>query len=560
MKSVRALLIAAPLLFALAGCYVPLQSYRINPPKYALQVPVPTSNQIKSVPDDPKAKECFGANSPICISFIEVDDMGELWDKVELHKVLGLIQQANKAARDEKEANPSEDANDPIVIVFIHGWKNNASWGNDNVTGFMSALQVVYQRSKGKRHVIGIYIGWRGDLVPSYLPVARQLSLYNREATATRVPGATLSSAVTQIAMRTHENPNSLAIFVGHSFGALLLERTLSEMTASQLAVETISSEEAEDAAEQTAEQNAKKVAEADVNSPQAGSPVVKDFDLAAKQQSAKRAVDARADLVIFVNSAASATEAKQMLDFLTNSQASYQPFAPADTTKPWDDEAYDRPLWVSVTSTADLATKLALPIGHALPDLGFKQKGSFRDVSTEAGKKYDLACFDPHHNPHNWELTSKEQGAQAQSSYYLSSAPHMPVLQSHLMLKAVGADRMRVSSTGEIIQVAPQAIAECRADLFDKKLNIVSTFKLYDTQQCFAIQKRPNRCNGTPYWMMEIDPDVVPDHSTIFTGRLISFLVDSFFTTPEGKPMNRQHPQVMKTPAKDGESSAANP
>jgi hypothetical protein len=114
-------------------------------------------------------------------------------------------------------------------------------------------------------------------------------------------------------------------------------------------------------------------------------------------------------------------------------------------------------------------------------------------------------------------------------------------------MLKAVGVSQMRVSSTGEIVPIHnPQAIAECRKDLFDPKLNIVSTFKLYDTHQCFAIQERPSRCNGTPYWMMEIDPDVVPDHSTIFTGRFISFLIDSFFTTPEGKPMNRLHPQTM--------------
>jgi hypothetical protein len=557
MKSVRALLIAAPLLVALAGCHVPLQSYRINPPKYALEVPLPTGNQIKSVPDDPKAKECFDANSPICISFIEVDDMGELWDKGELGKALGIIQQANKAAGTERAPNPSEDVNDPIVIVFVHGWKNNAGWGNDNVTGFMSALQVVYQRNQAKRHVIGIYIGWRGDLVPSYLPVARQFSLYNREATAIRVPGATLSSALTQIAMRTHENSNSLAIFVGHSFGALLLERTLSEMTASQLAVEKISAEEAEAAEQKVAGQNAKM--KADVNSPQAEG-AAKDLDLAAKQQAAKHAVDSRADLVIFVNSAASATEAKQTLDFLTANQFSYQPFAPAGTNTRRDNPADDRPLFVSVTSTADLATKLALPIGHFPPDVAFKLKGSFRDVSTEPGKKYELDCFDPQRQHPTWSLTTKERGAQAQSSYYLSSAPHMPVLQSHLMLKAVGANQMRVSSTGEIIQVDPQAIAECRKDLFDPKLNIVSTFKLYDTQQCFAIQKRPNRCNGTPYWMMEIDPDIVPDHSTIFTGRFISFLIDSFFTTPQGKPMNRLHPQLMNSPAKDGESSAANP
>jgi hypothetical protein len=43
----------------------------------------------------------------------------------------------------------------------------------------------------------------------------------------------------------------------------------------------------------------------------------------------------------------------------------------------------------------------------------------------------------------------------------------------------------------------------------------------------------------------MEIDPDVVPDHSTIFTGRFISFMIDSFFTQPDGRMMNRANPQL---------------
>ena len=94
-------------------------------------------------------------------------------------------------------------------------------------------------------------------------------------------------------------------------------------------------------------------------------------------------------------------------------------------------------------------------------------------------------------------------------------------------------------------MNVSPQAIAECRKDLFDSSLHIISTFRLYDTHQCFAIQERPKRCNGTPYWLMEIDPDVVPDHSTIFTGRFISFMIDSFFTQPDGRMMNRANPQL---------------
>ena len=525
MNAIKKFLLAASLLLTLGGCRVPLQSYRLSPFHPAIEVPPPLDTTPETVGTNSPVKDCVSAKSPICLAFIEVDDMGEPFDKVELDTALHIIRQTNDAAAAD------QGKSDPIVITFVHGWKNNASLTNDNVAGFEAALQEVYRRFK-PHHVIGIYIGWRGDLVHSYFPVARQFSYFNREATAIRMPGATLSSAVTQIATRTHENPRGLAIFIGHSFGGLLLEHTVSEATASQIAETTIYTQEAEEAAR--SQEDPDRVKE-----------TVKEKNLAAQL-----AVDSRADLVIFINPAGAATEAKQMLDFLSNNRYAYQPLNELKTGLATDFD-FDRPLFVSLTSTADMATKVALPIGHGLPYLGFKSNGSFLDLSQEPDKKYDLTCFDPHNKAHDyWKLKTKQEGAQSQGTYYLSSAPHMQILQSHVMLKAIGAQQMRVSSTGQTIQIEDSnAIAQCDRDLFNKQhLNIVSTFRLADTKACFAIQERPQRCNGTPYWLMEIDPDVVPDHSTIFTQRFISFIIDTFFFTPRGRtlePLRRVSPQL---------------
>jgi hypothetical protein len=517
MKTIRAVSLTLLPLLLLTGCRVPLQSYRLSPFHPAIQVPVATDDSAPASPGGSPVKDCFNAASPICLAFIEIDDMGELFDKVELDTALSLIRQTNRLAKSE----PGET--DPIVITFVHGWKNNASLTNDNVRGFSAALQEVYKLFGKTHHVIGIYIGWRGDLIRSYLPVARQFSYFNREATAIRVPGATLSSALTQIAARTHENNRALAIFIGHSFGGLLLERAVSEATASQISQATISSQE--------------------VAAAQSGPEASRDT------LAAELAVDSRADLVIFINPAGAAIEAKQMLDFLTYNQYRYQPTSQDLVTM---SSGLDRPLFVSLTSTADMATKLAMPIGHGLPFLGFKMNGSFRDLNKTPGQNYDLACFDPHRPDPRWELKTKEEGAQSQGAYYMSTAPHMQILQSHRMLKAIGADVMIVSSTGEKLQIKdPNAIAKCDRDLFNKQqLNVISTFRLADTRTCFAVQEKPDRCNGTPYWLMEIDPDVVPDHGTIFTGRFISFLIDTFFQTPAGKPLQRLHPQLMSNSA----------
>lgn len=511
MKTGVRVWLIVPVLLLLQGCQVPLQPYRLQHPAIEIPSSPLQGSGVRPVKTD---QDCRGASVPICLAFVEIDDMGELWDKGELDTALSVIRRANTEAHA-----------DPVVLTFVHGWKNNAAPDNGNVAGFEAALQDLYARLQRTRPVIGIYIGWRGNLIRPSWPVAQQMSYFNREATATRIPSASFSSALTEIAMRTHENPRALAIFIGHSFGGLLLERAISEMTAASIAQATIYSQEA--------------------SALPAGSA-----EAAEKLRLSTAATDARADLVIYINPAGAATEAKPMLDFLVSHSYRYQPFRAGGSSgeDPADSITDDRPLFVSLTSTGDLATKVAVPIGHALPSLSFKLAGSFRDLGSDSKGHYGLSCFDPHVPHPHWTLTTKEEGAVPQSSFYMNTAPHMQVLQSHVMLKAIGARQMQVASTGETITIQnPQAIAQCNRVLFNEEhLNVVNTFRLADTQTCFAIQERPHRCNGSPYWMMEIDPDVVPDHSTIFTQRFIQFLIDTFFVTPQGGPMQRVSPRLF--------------
>ena len=513
MTFIARLLLLCPLFLTFEACQVPLRPYRLNSPSSE----VPPLRLAGSPAAQPETEKGCTAKTSICLAFIEIDDMGEFFDKSELDNALAIIRRVNASRQ-----------GDPIVLTFVHGWKNNAAPDNGNVAGFKIALQDLYARLKGTRPIIGIYIGWRGNLIRPTWPVAQQFSYYNREAAAMRIPGAGLASSLTEIAARAHENRRALAIFIGHSFGGLLLERTVSQATASAIAQATIYRQEAAQL--------------------RAGSP-----EAAERLHMAEAATDARADLVIFINPAGAATEAMPLFNFLVNNSYRYQPNLPSDSPDMEDvhDESQDadRPLFVSLTSTGDLATKVAVPIGHALPLLGFKVAGSFRNLDSGVPGAYSLSCFDPHAPHPHWQLKTKEEGALPQSSFYMSTAPHMQVLQSHRMLKAIGAAQMEVASTGEKITVHnPQAIAECSRELFNQEnLHVVSTFRLVDTQNCFAIQERPNRCNGSPYWMMEIDPDVVPDHSTIFTQRFIDFLIDTFFTTPTGKPIERGSPHLVQ-------------
>jgi hypothetical protein len=270
----------------------------------------------------------------------------------------------------------------------------------------------------------------------------------------------------------------------------------------------------------------------------------------AASMAAAETATASRADLVIFVNTAAAATQSIQLIDLFGGDRLRYQPSAAPETKieaadnagdPPMPLDALDRPLFVSITSTVDAVTKLAMPIGHGIQYYALEATGSFRD-------NHPLQCFDPFKDgAQSWTLNSAAEGARRQRAFYMITAPHLAALESHWMLKATGKDQMRVSSTGEIVKVKDAlAISKCDAGLFDKDMHVTSTFRLPGSETCYAIQERPNRCNGTPYWAMEVDPDVLYDHSDIFTDRFITFLIETFFQTPTG-PLTRKNPVLLQ-------------
>jgi hypothetical protein len=39
-----------------------------------------------------------------------------------------------------------------------------------------------------------------------------------------------------------------------------------------------------------------------------------------------------------------------------------------------------------------------------------------------------------------------------------------------------------------------------------------------------YIIEPMANRCNGTHYWAIQAPKEIIPDHGTIFTDRLIAF------------------------------------
>ena len=116
------------------------------------------------------------------MGFIEFDDQGQLWDRAQMAEVLKSV-----------DSETSNGSNDYLKVVFVHGWKHNASEDDDNVSSFratllrLSATELAESRRIGEpaRRVIGIYIGWRGESVD--VPFIDNVTFWDRKDTAHKV-------------------------------------------------------------------------------------------------------------------------------------------------------------------------------------------------------------------------------------------------------------------------------------------------------------------------------------------------------------------------------------
>jgi hypothetical protein len=357
----------------------------------------------------------------ICLAFLEFDEIGEFWDPGQ--------QDALEALINKSKAGPKP----PVVVTFIHGWKNNADnrlssqhllTQNGNIVGFEGALEFMKKARYRDNPVVGIFVGWRGDLISKYWPLRRQLSYFNREATAIRIPGASLTAALTRIMTKSHAGgSDATVIMIGHSFGGLLLERALSQAMADYIE---------------------RSVSGAGVNE-----------------------LDARADLIVFLNSAAAASEGKQMLDMLKSR-----------TGLKYASSTRVLPLFLEISSLGDAATRFAMPIGHGPTALDRSIDGSWRTY------------FSP-------------DPLSSQKAYYLSTTAHMTALQSHLI-------------------VEQNDDAACRDA--NGQVDVFGTFRI-KSGRTYEICSKPGRWNDTAYWAMQMPTTVVPAHSGFFNENLVSLL-----------------------------------
>ena len=236
--------------------------------------------------------------------FIEIDDQGELWAPRQLDKALEVLEDA---------AHHPAGA---LVNIYVHGWNHDASAQNEirggNVRGQQELLAMIAEGRPKTEHpqpVIGIYIGWRGKLLRGPW---NAMSFFNRRQTANRVAGITATSTVYRLLSAAKHNSRSRVLLIGHSFGGLVVERTLSQALIG-----------------------------------------------AAFAPGAEHATsfDFPADLVVLINPASPAIHAKQFVEAMERNRLKLYREDPSGVRR-------EMPLVVSLTSEGDWATGLFYPLG----------------------------------------------------------------------------------------------------------------------------------------------------------------------------------------------------
>jgi hypothetical protein len=185
------------------------------------------------------------------------------------------------------------------------------------------------------------------------------------------------------------------------------------------------------------------------------------------------------ADMIILVNPASQSMQAKNLVSMLQRNRLKFY-------REDAEGNRRESPLIVSVTSTADTATGMLYPL--ALSMKAWSKK--FRE--------YEATDCSP---------------TKTQKPYYTQTAGHNRALHSHVITTT--GDR---ESTGR-----DYAAMELEISVDPKTGERLYAFPGQD--HLFTIQRLPGVFNNSPYWIMSAPPELIRDHSDIFTFNTIQMI-----------------------------------
>jgi hypothetical protein len=439
------------------------------------------------------------------VGFIEFLEDGAAVEPLQEQKALTLIDEARRQAPGGKV----------ITLVYVHGWKNNASeaapgGAPKDVEKFKNALTELGYRSFAVAKllddrdptpipVVGIYLAWRGKSLkgPSWFTFP---SYWPRRNTANHVgDGPDFAPTLNRIIAKVNEgDTGSRVALIGHSFGARVLEHAI-ERTPGGVQLYT---------------------------APTAGAT-----------SDAER-LDPLVDLTLYVNSANDARLSMARVQSLRANpvRVRHPDYKAADCAQPTsqalpdarpndDAQCRDYPLIVAITSRGDLATKYLLPAANTIA-----ADAKSAPVPPQPTGQYLDTVPSP-------------------GVYRRSAAGHMRFMQSHVVreIRCPAIPDPVLDPSGDVDVDAPaderarRAAIEARTYAFmhpactpgDAQCRFV--FRTQDeSPACFQVDQRvPAKVNATTldpfnttaFWIMDVDPVVIHDHGDIWNLSFVEML-----------------------------------
>ena len=475
--------LAAIAAVVLSGCTA-VQAYRTQRPLENLASGCVASSAVASPPSGSVCAAPATEKAPdYTLHFVEFDDEGNPFDNASwqidsaVSQIKAQLQGSNHCVR---------------LFVYVHGWRHDASPGDQNVDDFKSFLAEVGRRTRtagtsaqlgcedatiarpSREHlagqpllrrevdVVGIYVGWRGLSITNTEPLV-YTSFWDRKNTADRVAQGSVRelfgrlSALASYAPTADRHVSALrgtsaqlrTYVIAHSFGASVAFRALSQSLIDSF---------------------------------------VQDLD---ESGSTELSIVSRfIDMVVLVNPAIEAARFAPL--FRAAEERPARCLASARVAGPCTQPRYQAPVLAIFTSEGDRATKIAFPLGTGLSN-------AFERTVDTAEKRsiVQTVGWDERYRTHTLTLQGRCDPASA--------------------------NPYEVSGTG--LRYRAPGWTWC----FDG--NGTGTMALTQLGRQDSSDSAPY--NG-PLWNVQVSKEIISDHTDIWNDRFRSVLL-RFFTDEQG-------------------------
>ena len=433
----------------------------------------------------------------ISCSFVEFDERGDFLDfeqHIDCQKRIKALATSNRI----------------VLVMYCHGWKNNSQSGDvTEFVSFLTKLAASDQFTEEGVQVHGVFLGWRGNAFRPFVDKGNQndsyqetlaafgepivsakyhrhfcwtyvipetLSYWNRKRAAEhRVSGLPMARAIFTYASAAKDYGNKLqnrVLIMGHSFGALMLEKSLGQGMIGEIAMEWWHREQIQK-----------------VPGPKSTEQV-----LLEKAEIEKPGLPF--DLVLFVNSAAPSIYAKEMRDFLKAHRSALGRAHSAEQ---------DVPVIVSLTSTADWATGIVHPIGNM-----------FARFAPSLKRLYTTGIFG---NPSHAGAPYPTHKGIRQSDFYIRTPGHQPYLINHWIMKEGTKELSAGSKSAFSANLSPNTP---NPDVFftsnDTSLGTAWKITRVPPNKSLTLDGMPLSMPDSDYWIISCDKELIRGHNDVWS------------------------------------------